>query len=68
MTSTNPSKGAAPSERSSIDDIIDRYKQDVDRSLLRENLRRSVEARIRMASDLANAAEELRRAGQRVRQ
>ena len=58
---------AASSERSSSDDIIELYKQGVDRSLLRENLRRSVEERIRIASDLANGAEELRRAGQRAR-
>jgi hypothetical protein len=33
--------------RSSIDDIIDLYKKDIDRTLIRENLKLTVEQRIR---------------------
>jgi hypothetical protein len=33
-------------ERSSIDDIIDLYKRDVDVSLIRERLKRSIEERL----------------------
>jgi hypothetical protein len=51
------------SKGSSIDEIIAIYKRDIDRSLLRENLRRSPTARIGMLIQLQKAAEELRRAG-----
>jgi predicted RecB family endonuclease len=53
-------------ERSSIDDIIDIYKRDVDRTLIRERLKRSVEERLEDLMELQRFAEELRRAGQRA--
>ena len=53
-------------ERSSIDDIIDLYKRDVDRTLIRERLRRSVEERLEDLMELQRFAEELRRAGRRT--
>ena len=34
------------SERSSIDDIIDVYKRDVDRTLIRQRLTRSIQERL----------------------
>ncbi len=47
------------------DPIIERYKCDVDRSLLRENLRRSVKERLANLVALQKLAEEARRAGLR---
>ena len=47
------------------DPVIETYKRDVDRTLLRENLRRSVEERIEALMRAQQLAEEFRRAGQR---
>jgi hypothetical protein len=52
-------------ERSSIDDIIDVYKRDVDVSLIVERLRRSVEERLEDLMRFQAFAEELRAAGVR---
>jgi hypothetical protein len=49
------------------DPVVELYKQGVDRTLLRQNLRRSVDERILNLIDLQRLAEELRRAGQRSR-
>jgi hypothetical protein len=49
------------------DPVVEAYKKDLDRTLLRENLKLSVEERFRKAMELARFAEEMRRAGQRVR-
>lgn len=46
------------------DPVIEAYKRDVDRTLLRENLRRSVEARIEALMRVQQLAEDFRRAGQ----
>jgi hypothetical protein len=51
------------SKRSSIDDIIDLYKRDVDVSLIVRNLQRSVEERLEALMQLQAFVEELRRAG-----
>jgi hypothetical protein len=48
--------------RSSIDDIIDVYKRDVDVTLIDENLKRSVEERLESLMRLQEFIEELRRA------
>jgi hypothetical protein len=53
--------------RSSIDDIIDLYKKDVDRTLIRENLKLTPEERLRKAQQMAKMAEDLRAAGRRIR-
>lgn len=50
------------------DPVVELYKKDVDRTLLRQNLRRSVEERILNLMDLQKLAEELGRAGQRSRE
>jgi len=50
------------------DSVIEAYKKDVDRTLIRENLRLSVEERFEKLMRLQEFAEELRRAGQRARQ
>jgi hypothetical protein len=49
-------------ERSSIDDIIDLYKRDVDVSLIESNLQRSVEERLEMLMQFQTFIEEMRRA------
>jgi hypothetical protein len=45
------------------DPVIEAYKRDVDRTLLRENLKLSVDERFRKLLALQRFAEELRRAG-----
>ena len=47
------------------DPVIDAYKRDIDRTLLCENLRRSVEERIEALMRVQRLADEFRRAGQR---
>jgi len=47
--------------------VIEAYKKDVDRTLLRENLKLTVEQRLRNLMELQRLSEELRRAGQRAR-
>ena len=48
--------------RSSIDDIIDVYKRDVDVSLIVENLNRSVEERLERLTAFHSLVEEMRAA------
>jgi len=50
-------------ERSSIDEIIELYKRDVDRTLLRENLRKSVDQRMRDMIDFMEFLHTMRQAG-----
>jgi hypothetical protein len=45
------------------DPVIEAYKRDIDRSLIRENLKRSVEERLEALMQMQRLAEELRRAG-----
>jgi hypothetical protein len=45
------------------DPVVELYKQGVDRTSIRENLRRSVEERFERLIELQRFAEELRRAG-----
>lgn len=47
------------------DPVIEAYKRDIDRSLIRENLKRSVEERLEGLMQLQRLAEELRGAGRR---
>ena len=56
----------ARGERSSLDDIIDLYKKDVDRALLREALKLTPEQRLDRLYELVRSAEELREAGKRA--
>jgi transcriptional regulator with XRE-family HTH domain len=44
------------------DAVVERYKRDVDRTLLRENLRKSVDDRLRSLVELQDFGHELRRA------
>jgi hypothetical protein len=45
------------------DPVIEAYKKDVDRTLLRENLRKTPDERVRELVRLQAFADELRRAG-----
>ena len=59
---------AADAARTSLpaaDPVIDAYKRDVDRTLLRENLKLSPEGRLRKLVETLRFAEELRVAGRR---
>jgi hypothetical protein len=52
--------------RSSLDDVIDAYKPGIDVTLIDENLRCSVDDRLRNLQRLLEFAEELRRAGREL--
>ena len=62
MPSMNTNQGS-PFEP---DPVIEAYKKDVDRTLLRENLKLSVEQRFEKLMRLQQFAEELRRAGRKL--
>jgi transcriptional regulator with XRE-family HTH domain len=49
------------------DPVVARYKQDVDRTLLRENLGKTVDERLRTLSEWQDASRELQRAARAVR-
>jgi hypothetical protein len=58
--------GTTPLDRE-LDPVIEVYKNDIDISLLRENLRRTVEERVRNLVALQAFAVALREAGLRAR-
>jgi len=47
--------------------VIEAYKRDVDRTLIQQSLRRSVEERLEALIQLQHFAEELREAGRQAR-
>ena len=49
------------------DPVVEAYKKDIDRTLIRENLKLSVEDRFCKAMALARFADEMRRAGREAR-
>jgi hypothetical protein len=49
------------------DPVIEAYKKDVDRTLIRRNLQLTVEERFLQLMDMQKFAEELRAAGRRLR-
>ena len=53
-------------ERLEPDPVIEAYKRDIDRTLLRENLEHSVEERFLRLMELQRFAAELRRAGRKA--
>ena len=55
------------SVNSEPDPVIDTYKKDIDRTLLRANLARTVEERLQNLTRLQRFADELRRAGRALR-
>lgn len=50
-----------------VDEVIEAYKKDVDRTLLRENLKLTPEQRLEKLAELQRLAIELRRAGESKR-
>ena len=56
----------APTERR-VDPVVEAYKRDVDRTLLRQALRMSPAERLMELQRLCEAAEEFRRAGQEAK-
>ena len=58
-----------PSSRGLLDPVIEAYKKDIDRTLLRENLELSVEGRLSQLMDLQRLADliHLKRSAGRVR-
>lgn len=56
---TEPAKG--------IDPLIEAYKKDIDVTLIRENLRLTVDERFQQLMRLQEFAEELQRAGRKAR-
>jgi hypothetical protein len=50
------------SQRSSIDDVIDVYKRDVDVSLIVESLKRSIDERLEALMQMQAFVEEMRKA------
>ena len=55
------------SRRMDVDPVIEAYKKDIDRTLLRENLKLTPEQRLLKLIELQRFAEELRRAGKEMR-
>ncbi len=53
----------ATKEKLEPDPVIEAYKKDVDRTLLRENLKLTVEQRLVKLMEVSRALEEFRRAG-----
>jgi hypothetical protein len=50
------------------DPVIELFKTDIDRTLIRENLKRSVTERFERLMELQRFAEELQRAGRQARE
>ncbi|HLG19554.1 MAG TPA: hypothetical protein VI895_07020 [Bdellovibrionota bacterium] len=57
-----------PAEQRTVDRVVEAYKKDIDRTLLRENLKLTPEERIEKLMELQRFAEELRRAGHQQRE
>ena len=55
-------------QKTSIDEIIEEYKKNVDVTLIRENLKLTVQQRFENLMNLQTFADELRRAGKRASQ
>jgi hypothetical protein len=56
------------SKRNSMDDVINAYKQDIDRTLLRENLKLTVQERFEKFERFMRDVAELQRAGRQARE
>lgn len=61
-----PRNAAEPRSRSSIDDIVELYKRDVDRTLLRENLKLTPDERVRKMVAVVRFAGVVREAGRKA--
>ena len=58
---------SSPSQELEPDPVIEAYKKDVDRTLLRQNLLRSPEERLLALMELQRFAAELQRAGRNAK-
>ena len=58
----------SPGKTKDFDPVIEAYKKDIDVTLIRENLRLTVDQRFQQLMKLQQFAEELRRAGRKARQ
>jgi hypothetical protein len=56
-----------PKRSGGLDAVIEAYKKDVDVTLIRENLRLTVDQRFQQLMKLQQFAEELQRAGRKAR-
>ena len=55
-------------DTNTADPVIEVYKKHIDRTLIRQNLRLSVDQRFRQLMELQRFAEELKNAGRKARQ
>jgi hypothetical protein len=54
--------------KNDLDPVIEAYKKDIDVTLIRENLRLTVDQRFQQLMKLQQFAEDLRRAGRKARE
>jgi len=54
--------------RTDLDPVVEAYKKDIDLTLIRENLRLTVDQRFQQLMKLQQFAEDLRHAGRKVRE
>ena len=66
-SSSTPAEQAGERPHNSMDDVIAAYKKDVDRTMLRENLRLSVTQRLEKFEMIAQQFAEIYEAGRRHR-
>ena len=55
-------------QTNTVDPVIEAYKKHVDRTLIRQNLRLTVDQRFQQLMELQRFAEELQNAGRKARQ
>ena len=53
-------------EPSGPDPVVEAYKKNLDRSLIRQNLQRSIQERLEALMELHRFTEELQRSGRRI--
>ena len=53
-------------EPAAPDPVVEAYKKNLDRSLIRQNLQRSIQERLEALMELQRLAEELQRSGRRI--
>lgn len=66
MSRRRTAEPEAEPPRSSLDDVIDVYKRDVDRTLLRAALAMTPDQRVRKMAELARFTETLQEAGRKA--
>lgn len=62
-----PEMKDSPEKVKDLDPVIEAYKKDIDVTLIRENLRLTVDQRFQQLMQLQQFAEDLRRAGRKAR-